>query len=850
MMETKPDFEGYLSWWRTNPENQPNIQAFRETDCSQGDYRPFPNYIHPDLKKGLVASGINQLYIHQWEAVQTIKEGKNIVISSGTASGKTLCYTIPIIDSILQDSDSRALLIYPTKALTYDQQQSLTTLLKLTIPVEISSQPVKKLILDAVYDGDTPESARPVIRENCRILSTNPDMLHLAILPHHNLWRNFVSKLCFVVIDEIHLYRGVFGSHVANVLRRLQRICSFYGAFPQFILTSATIANAKELAEKLIEKPCDWISQDGSPHGKKLFFLYNPPLIDPELGIRKSTMAESIRIGTDFLSNHVQTIIFSRTRRVVELIVRKMQEANPDLRDKISSYRSGYLPKDRRLIEGKLRDGSLQTVAATNALELGIDIGGMDGIILVGYPGTIASTRQQAGRAGRRLGTSAAVLVTSPNPLDQYIALHPEYILDSSPEKAFINPDNLLILLEHIRCAVFELPFEKPFHFGNVTESDLLELLNALTQLGEVFHKGERYFWIADKYPSAKVSLRSTGSDTILLETNGKNGKSEIIGEVDQPSSYWMVHPGAIYLHQGRTYVVEKYIPGRSTVQLSPIECDYYTTPQQSTEIELEQLQLNELVQGGSKNLGEVKVSSQVTGYKKVSWETGEILGIEGLEMPKSELHTVGYWITIDEQTINALREKGLWSADKNSYGKEWNSIRDRIRLRDQHKCQVCGKVEQGTAHHVHHKIPFRSFSDPRAANSPSNLVTLCPNCHQRAEMSIYIRTGLTGLSYLLHHLTPIFTMCDVTDIGAIADPQADFTEGMSAMIFYDEIPAGIGLCQNLYEVHYQLLEAAKDILASCICGDGCPNCVGPTAMAGLGGKAEAAAILQQLLQR
>jgi DEAD/DEAH box helicase domain-containing protein len=849
MMETEFSFEEYLNWWQSNPENQPNIVAFRSTEATSGHFRPLPGFLHPDLRKGLSEMGIERLYSHQTEALHALQHGENIVLSTGTASGKTLCYTIPIVDSLLKDSSSRALLVYPTKALTYDQQQALATLLQLSDRQEnaATSNPLSSFA--SVYDGDTPGSIRPGIRERCRILSTNPDMLHLGILPHHNLWRNFISKLRFVVIDEIHLYRGVFGSHVANVFRRLQRICNFYGAFPQFVLTSATIANANELAEKLIERPCTWINQDGSPHGRKLFYLYNPPLVDAQLGIRKGTLSECIRIGSDFMHHDVQTILFARTRRMVELIVRKMQEENPQQKDRISSYRSGYLPKERRAIESQLRDGTLKTVAATNALELGIDIGGMDGIILVGYPGTIASTRQQSGRAGRRLGTSTAVLVTSPNPLDQYIALHPEYILESSPEKALINPDNLLILLEHVRCAVFELPFERPYRLGKVKEEDLEELLKALVQLGEVFRKGDRFYWIADKYPSARISLRSTGSDTVLLETLSPDGKSEIIGEVDQPSSYWMVHPGAIYLHQGRTYQVDQYKLDKPAVRLSPVECDYYTSAIQTTEVELEQLQKNETVTGGSKYLGELKVSSQVTGFKRVAWESGEILSNEELEMPVSELNTVGYWITLNEHTVQTLREQGQWSVDKNVYGKEWNNIRDMVRRRDNYTCQVCGKVEQGSSHHVHHKIPFRSFFDPRQANTPGNLVTLCANCHQRAEMSIYIRTGLMGLSYLLHHLTPIFTMCDINDIGSIADPQAKFADGLPTLIFYDEIPAGIGLCQNLYDIHYRLLEAARDVIASCKCMDGCPNCVGPTSMAGMGGKEEANVILQFLLE-
>lgn len=846
-MQNQTEFDRFITWWQQNPENADQIAASQKTTPSEGILCPIPAQIHPDLVTLLNDLGINQVYSHQKESFESIREGKNIVVSTGTASGKTLCYNLPVLDSILRDGNTRALYIFPTKALGHDQYKNLENMVGKLNESGKSNIDHSTPIHIGTYDGDTPSSLRTGIREKCHVLLTNPDMLHLAILPHHTLWANFFRYLRYVVIDEMHLYRGVFGSNVTNVIRRLKRIANFYHAYPQFILTSATIANSKQLAENLIEKDCVLIDRDGSPHGKKSFFLYNPPIIHEELGIRKSTTQETLRIAGDFLRSDIQCIVFTRTRRGVELFVKKMRESNVSLQDRIRGYRSGYLPKDRRAIEAGLRNGEIKTIFATNALELGIDIGGMDSVILAGYPGTIASTRQQAGRAGRRLGSSVAVMIASTNPLDQYIMLHPEYLLDRSPEKAYINPNNLLILLEHLRCAVFELPFEEPFVYGGLSQDEIREFLQVLSESGEIFQKEQKYFWVSDQYPSNRTSLRSVSGQTIIIEAIDNEGKNSIVGQVDELSSYWMVHPGAIYLHEGQAFQVEKYDFENKRVTIIPTQVDFYTMPQQKSEVNLDQLLKCEEFPYYKINLGEITVTSQVTGYKKLLWETNEIIGIEELEMPKSELHTVGCWIVLTERLEQEMRERGFWSTSRNDYGKGWDSIRNFIRERDHFTCQVCGRAESGMNHHVHHKIPFKHFTNAALANQPDNLITLCHACHQKAEAAIYIKSGLAGLAYTMHQLAPVFTMCDINDLGMIEDAQMKIGDGRPTVVLYDQVPAGIGLSSQLFEDHRKLLIGCEELVSQCKCKEGCPGCVGPSGDPEVGGKLETIQLLHFL---
>ncbi|MFH1909421.1 MAG: Zn-binding domain-containing protein, partial [Chloroflexota bacterium] len=715
-----------------------------------------------------------------------------------------------------------------------------------------------------------------------------PDMLHTGILPHHTNWGDFFRNLKFVVIDEMHTYRGVFGSHVANVIRRLKRVAAFYGARPQFILTSATIGNPQELAGRLIEEPVVLIDKDGSSRGERHFIIYNPPVVDPALGLRKSSLLESVRLAQDLLAAGVQSVVFARSRRSVELILTylheggKKQAGNSLITDHCSlvrGYRSGYLPSQRREIEKGLRDGNTRLVVATNALELGIDIGGLGAAILVGYPGTIASTWQQAGRAGRGDAPAAAVLVATASPLDQFLAHHPEYFFARSPEQALVNPDHLLILLDHLRCALFELPFQKGETFGGQSVDDFLEFL---VSSREAHLSQDKYFWMADAYPAAAVSLRSASPENVVLQAN-TGGQPRTIGEVDFASAFWMVHPKAVYLHEGQQFLVQELDLESNTATLIPVGLDYYTEPLRETSVQV----LSVIEQsphppspspdsgrggaggeGCSKSYGELQVTTQVTGFRKRMWLTGENLGEEPLDLPPTEFQTTGYWLSLSEETVTRLREMGAWTNDPNPYSREWPKLRERVRARDGYRCAVCGAAEDGREHDVHHKIPFRAFlSDRRAttpvvakqsqetlrsaaarANQMDNLITLCPACHRKAEANVRMRSGLAGLAYVLGQLAPLFLMCDSRDLGVHADPQAAFADGQPAVVIYDNVPAGIGFSQKLFEMHNELLARALELVTACECEDGCPSCVGPGGENGAGGKRETMAIVNLLV--
>jgi DEAD/DEAH box helicase domain-containing protein len=682
-------------------------------------------------------------------------------------------------------------------------------------------------------------------------------MLHTAILPHHTRWVDFLRHLRFVVLDEMHVYRGVFGSHVANVLRRLQRVAAFYGSTPQFILTSATIANPAQLAERLIEQPVALVNNDGAARGAKHFLIYNPPLVNPELGIRRGALQESVRLAGDLLGHQLQTIVFGRTRRTVELLLTYLRNTNEQLAinneqksnspNSIRAYRSGYLPRQRREIEQGLRSGRVQAVAATSALELGIDIGGLEAAVLAGYPGTIAGTWQQAGRAGRQQADALAVLVASASPLDQFLAHHPRYFFERSPEAARINPDNLLILLAHLRCAAFELPFSLGEAFGRVEAEQVAEFLQFLREGGELHQAGPKFFWMADKYPAEQVSLRSASPASVKLLAATAPEQWTTIGLVDSASAPWMVHPQAIYLHEGQSYQVDSLDLEQGTAHLHPARVDYYTEPVQNTTVSLIELQAQAAIPGGQKQHGEILVTRQVTGYNMIQWFSHERLGSGDVDLPPSDLHTTGYWLSLAESTVNSLRESGLWSNDRNNYGPNWPAQRNAARARDGFACQGCGAPERERQHDVHHKIPFRQFAGYRQANRLENLVTLCRTCHQRAEAAVKMRSGLAGLATVLGHLAPLFLMCDAHDIGLHPDPQSPLAEGLPAIIIYEVAPGGIGFAEELFNLHDELLARARELVASCGCRDGCPSCVGPAGQDGVGGKRETLAILNRL---
>ena len=900
-----------LQSWRSEPTIVHNVTAWRTLPARPAQTAPFPDALHPALAAPLRQQGIEVLYSHQSEAWAHVQAGRHPVIVTGTASGKTLAYNLPVLHHLLVDADARALYLFPTKALAHDQRNNLSQFAAtLAVHKGLPRSIGHSQFIIHNYDGDTPQSQRPTIRDNARIVLSNPDMLHMGILPHHTRWAKFFRHLRFVVLDEMHVYRGVFGSHVANVLRRLQRIISFYqgteqsekmmmGGHPpsppacgaildaevpmnspiqnpkskiqnvQFILTSATIANPAELAERLIEQPVALINHDGAARGAKHFLIYNPPVVNAELGIRRGVLQESVRLAADLLHHQLQTIIFGRTRRTVELLLTYLRETQPTETKKtgqptnqptnnqtnhsahstnsIRAYRSGYLPQQRREIEEGLRSGRVQAVTATSALELGIDIGGLGAAVLAGYPGTIAGTWQQAGRAGRQQDDALALLVTSASPLDQFLAHHPRYFFERSPEAARINPDNLLILLQHLRCAAFELPFTLGENFGRVSSEQVAEFLQFLQDSGDLHRAGSKFFWMADKYPAEQVSLRSVSPASVKLLAATDPDDWTTIGLVDSASAPWMVHPQAIYLHEGQSYHVESLDLEQHVAHLRPVRVDYYTEPVQSTSVNLIEIQGQATVPGGHKQHGEILVTRQVTGYNMVQWFSHERLGSGEVDLPPSDLNTTGYWLSLAGDVVNSLRETGLWSNDRNDYGPNWSEKRNAARARDGYKCQVCGTPEQGRQHDVHHKIPFRRFAHYRQANRLENLVTLCRTCHQRAEAAVKMRSGLTGLATVLGHLAPLFLMCDAHDIGLHPDPQSTLAHGLPAVVIYEVAPGGIGFAEELFNIHAELVARARELVLACGCRDGCPGCVGPAGEDGIGGKRETLALLDKV---
>lgn len=593
------------------------------------------------LRDALQGRGIRQLYSHQAEAFELARNGKNAVIVTPTASGKTLCYNLPVLQTIVENPDARALYLYPTKALTYDQLDDLMQWandLSGGTPIGVYS-----------YDGDTPQDARSAVRSRGHVILSNPDMLHKGILPHHTKWTKLFENLRFVVVDELHTYRGVFGSHLANLFHRLARICEFYGSSPQFICTSATIANPKELAENLTRQPFEFIRESGAGEGEKHVFFYNPPVVNRQLGIRRSYVKEAQHIASAFLKRNIPAIVFANSRLITEILVRYLKESlqkGPVKEDVVVGYRGGYLPNERRQIERGLRDGKIRGVVSTNALELGIDIGSLDVSVLAGYPGTIASTWQRMGRAGRRSGMSVAVMVASSTPLDQFIVNHPEYFLSQPPEMGLINPDNIHILISHLQCATFELPFGVDEKFGGHNVSEILEYLR---DRGFIHRAGNKWHWTNDTYPADSISLRSISSDNfVIVETTFE---PRIIGEVDYTSAFSTLHEKAIYLHQGQQYYVHQFDIPERRAYVKRVDSDYFTDAITYTKVKI--LETAETV--AEHNHGEVHVAHQVVGFKKLKFFTMENVGSGDLNLPVQEMHTTSYWITIPRSVFEAL---------------------------------------------------------------------------------------------------------------------------------------------------------------------------------------------------
>jgi DEAD/DEAH box helicase domain-containing protein len=819
-----------------------DVVAWERVPARPGRYAPFPAALDMRLRDVLRARGIDQLYTHQALAIEGVLRGEHVGVVTSTASGKTLCYNLPVLNTLLRDPHATALYLFPTKALANDQLTVLGDLIRdLRQPLAVQT-----------YDGDTSRERRKAARNAGGIVITNPDMLHTGILPHHTQWAQLFESLRYVVIDELHTYRGVFGSHFANVIRRLKRICKFYGSSPQFILASATIANPQQLAERLIEEPITLIDDDGAPRGEKHWILINPPLIDPAIGQRRSVVLQARDIAARFLQSDVQTIVFARARLTTEVLLTYLRESiasegrNPT---QVHGYRGGYLPEERRAIEQGLRDGSIRGVVSTNALELGIDIGQLDVAVLAGYPGTIASALQQAGRAGRRANVSAAIIVASAAPLDQFIITHPRYFFERSPEHGLVAPDNLIILSNHLKCAAFELPFEAGEQFGRFAQTD--ELLEALVEEGllnkqtnQRISESVRYFWLADQYPAGGISLRTGTADTIVILNDqppggsATSGRVQSIGQIDRDSAPALVHEGAIYIHEGQSFIVNRldWVHGQAFV--TPAHVDYYTEASTTTNVDVEEEHERVEASATIKSIGEVLITSQATGFRKIKLYTHETLGWGEIQLPEQEMHTTAYWFCIAPDVADQLIAEGVLFAP-NDYGPDWDKMREEILTRDGHRCRKCGAGEPpGRSHDVHHLRPFREFGyvrggnrNDRLANAPENLITLCRACHHRAESATGLRGALSGLGHVLGEIAPLYLMCDPRDIGVIAEARSAFTE-LPTITIYDRVPAGIGFSQELFDLHEQLLRAAHDVVAQCRCETGCPGCVGPIGLA------------------
>ena len=623
---------------RDDPRFMENVTEWRVLPAREAKYAPFPEDLDARIVQVLKARGIERLYTHQRQALDCALAGRDFVVVTPTASGKTLCYNLPVLNAILKDNAARALYLFPTKALSSDQVSELYSM------VEALGADIKAF----TYDGDTPASARTAIRQAGHVVVTNPDMLHQGILPHHTKWVRLFENLKYVVIDEIHAYRGVFGSNLANVLRRLERICAFYGAHPTFICCSATIHNPKELAESMTGRAMTMIDDNGAPAGRRHVIFYNPPVINRQLGIRAGSLPTTRDIAARLVRAGVQSIVFARSRLAVEVLVRYAKDMVRDPlgnAGRVRGYRGGYLPTLRREIERELRAGKVDLVVSTNALELGIDIGQLDACVMCGYPGTIASTWQQAGRAGRRSNESLMILVASSNPLDQYIIGHPDYFFGQSPEQAFINPDNLYILLNHLKCAAYELPFQEGEKFGNVEETD--ELLHYLADQSILRLVSGRWYWMAEEFPQAGVNLRSASDQNFLIVDITNPKKHRVIGEMDRFTVPMLLHKYAIYMHEGRQYQVEDLDFDDKKAYIREVDVGYYTDADLTTSLKVLDEFESEPLGLLSRHRGEVLVSSIVTLFKKIRFDTHENLGWGPVTLPELEMQTTACWWTL-----------------------------------------------------------------------------------------------------------------------------------------------------------------------------------------------------------
>jgi DEAD/DEAH box helicase domain-containing protein len=770
-----PDRADTPDGWITTVRRLPPLEA---------RYAPFGEHLESRLCNVLRQRGVDRLYTHQAVAIEHALAGRHVVVTTPTASGKTLCYNAPVLSTILRDPSARALYLFPTKALAQDQLAELHDL------SDVLSRSNDLEIGVFTYDGDTPQDARRAIRGRAHIVLSNPDMVHSGILPHHPRWAKLFENLRYVVIDELHAYRGVFGSHLTNVLRRLRRICRHYGSTPTFVCSSATIANPRELAEALVEEPFELVSESGAPRGEKVFLFVNPPVVNAQLGIRRSYLAETRRLASEFLKRKLQTIVFAQSRLATEILTTYLKDdfgGPPGSQEQIRGYRGGYLPQRRREIERGLREGTVRAVVSTNALELGIDIGALDVCVMAGYPGTIAATWQRAGRAGRRSGRSAALLVASSAPIDQFIVRNPSYFFDASPEHALINPDNLHILVDHVKCAAFELPFTTTDEYGR---HNLQEVLGVLEESGFV-HRGDGVWqWTNESYPADAVSLRSISSDNFVVvdTTHG----ADVIGETSFNSGPSTLHEKAIYIVEAALYQVEKLDFEGRKAYVRQIECDYYTDAITYTKVTVLETCAGDASQEHAPPHaahGDVHVSSRVVGFKKIKFYTNENVGSGELDLPEQQMHTTAYWLTIPRAVMAALP----YAADDRRDG-----------------------------------VVGLSF----AMRQVAQLLLMCDH----HDIGISIGSGEQG---------------EQTDLTRQGQPALSAVEGPVTLsdepriFIYDNYPGGVGFSEPLFRMDEELRRRTHDLIAGCECQHGCPTCVGPVGNTGPLAKSVALRILE-----
>jgi DEAD/DEAH box helicase domain-containing protein len=768
------------------------LTAVKHIPAREARFQAMPAWVRPELAAAYRAKGIEQLYSHQAAAANLAHSGENFVVVTPTASGKTLCYNLPVLNAVLENADTRALYLFPTKALAQDQLAELH---------DLATRLDDRLGV-FTYDGDTPADARKAIRERGHVVLTNPDMLHTGILPHHTKWTRLFENLRYIVIDELHTYRGVFGSHLANVLRRLARVAQFYGSSPQFICCSATIANPGELAAQLIggEGGVEVVEENGAPAAEKLFVFYNPPMVNRNLGIRRSYLNETTRVAKELLARKLQTIVFANSRLHTEVLLTYLQQANrpqPGQAEPIRGYRGGYLPGERREIERGLREGRIRGVVATNALELGIDIGSLDACVMAGYAGSIASTWQRAGRAGRRSGTSCAVMVASSAPLDQFIVQHPDYFFGRSPEHAYVQPDNLEILVNHLKCAAFELPISPDEKFGDVDSGALCE---RLSESGYLHRSGGNWHWVQQAYPADTVSLRSVTSDNFVIidVTSNPNaegdGEPEVIGEVDFSSALTTVHPKAIYIHQGQQYHVERLDFEQRKAYVKRVNVDHFTDAIRYTQVRVLETAEEERIAGPAARVhGDVLVRSQVVGFKKIKFFTNENVGAGKIELPENEMHTTAFWIMLWRKLLTGLpfalsdRQSGI-------------------------------------------------FGLLYALESMATLLLMC----DRRDLGTAVGERPASPSVEPEWQEFTTAMNDPAEIKELFEPN---------LYLYDAYPGGIGFSEPLYRVHDLLLRRTRELIAACPCEKGCPSCVGPAGEKSERTKEAALAILERLCE-